>query len=170
MAKKTETKKPAYPLFNKGGRPPKYNTAEELQEAIQDYFDNGINYKEVVTGPPNNRRIEKIPVPTITGLVLHLGFDSRQSFYDLEKQTKFSYTIKSARTMIETKYEELLATGLGTGAIFALKNFGWVDKQIVENEGSIFNGGKVTFEVVDGSNPDNGAAESETEPSQNPTD
>lgn len=65
---------------------------------------------------------------TITGLVLHCGFASRQSFYAYEKKPEFSYIIKRARTLIEKEYELCLRRGLGAGAIFALKNFGWTDR------------------------------------------
>lgn len=36
--------------------------------------------------------------------------------------------------MIENVYEELLQSGRGAGAIFALKNFGWTDKSEVSIE------------------------------------
>jgi len=118
---------------NKGGRPPKYDTPEKLQEKIDQYFLKGVRVRKVLIGPPNNRTVEKIPVPTITGLVLYCGFCDRVSFYDLEKDAKFSYTIKKARTCIEREYEEQLHTGIPTGAIFALKNFGWRDKTELEH-------------------------------------
>lgn len=125
----------------KTGRPPKYETEDELQEAIDDYFNNGVTKRKVTVGRANNRMVIEVPVPTITGLVLHLGFESRQSFYDLEKQDKFSYTVKRARTFIEKEYEEQLQTTGSTGAIFALKNFGWIDR----TEQSIEHSGDVTF-------------------------
>ena len=100
-----------------GGRPPKYKTAEELQEKIQEYFDDIAARKDRIT---------------ITGLCLWLGFESRQAFYHLENNEKFCYTIKKARMAIESHYEKLLQGNSVTGAIFALKNFGWIDKQHVE--------------------------------------
>ena len=133
----TEKDKKKY-RYNFGtGRPPKYKTAEELQAKIEDYFENGLTYRKVVTGPPNNRQIREVPVITITGLVLHCGFCDRHSFYDLEKQEEFSHTIKRARAFIAKEYEELLQNGLGAGAIFALKNFGWEDKSEVSNTGTM---------------------------------
>ncbi|KKN71753.1 hypothetical protein LCGC14_0418190 [marine sediment metagenome] len=122
------------------GQPPKFETADELQDAIDDYFKNGVKEKEVIIGSIKNQTIATILVPTITGLVLHIGFDSRQSFYDYEKIDKFSYTIKRARTFIEMEYEERLQSGNPTGAIFALKNFNWKDRQEIgiggEEEGT----------------------------------
>lgn len=96
------------------GRPPKYKTAEELSDKICQYFQELKDKKET---------------PTITGLVLYCGFCDRCSFYDMEKQDKFSYTIKKARTTMEMVYEQFLLSGNNVaGAIFALKNFGWKDK------------------------------------------
>jgi len=117
------------------GRPPKYKNKDELQKKITEYFENGMRKRKVVVGPPANKSIVEIPVPTITGLALFLGFESRQSFYDYEKNNEFSYTIKKSRTFIEREYEELLSTGNVTGAIFALKNMGWIDKTISEIPG-----------------------------------
>lgn len=112
----------------KMGRPPLFNTPDELADAINEYFNKGVKLRKVVLGPPNNRYTDELPVPTITGLVIYLGFESRQSFYDYEDKPDFSYTIKRARLFIENEYEEQLQVGNVTGAIFALKNFGWRDK------------------------------------------
>lgn len=121
---------------NKGGRPPMYNSAEELQIEIDNYFNFGVNVKPIVVGPPNFKRIEHIRIPTICGLVLYLGFCNRASFYDMEKLPEFTHTIKTARSRIEQEYEELLASGLGAGAIFALKNIGkWTDEVVHSGDG-----------------------------------
>ena len=119
------------------GRPPIYETPEEIEEAIKDYFENGMTIKTVIIGKAPNQQAITVPVPTITGLVLYLGFESRQSFYDYEEKKEFSYTIKRARTLIEKEYEEMLQTGNTVGAIFALKNMGWKDKSEVEQSGGL---------------------------------
>lgn len=98
------------------GAPAKFDKAEDLQASIDDYFE------ECKTGNVGH---------TITGLAYHLGFESRQSFYDYEKRDEFSYTIKRARLAIEMAYEQKLHGNSNTGAIFALKNFGWTDRQEV---------------------------------------
>lgn len=116
------------------GRPPLYETNEELQSKIDEYFKEGVTTKTVIIGKaPNNYTIE-VEVPTITGLAYYLGFESRQSFYDYEKREEFSYTIKKVRLFIEQHYEEMLQTGNTIGAIFALKNFGWQDKREITTE------------------------------------
>ena len=112
----------------KVGRPAKYKTAEEIQLKIDKYFNEDLPTRTAYTskGEPY-----EVPCPTITGLALYLGFESRQSLYDYIKRGEFSYTIKKAATLIEKHYEELTQSGIST-AIFALKNFGWKDKTEVE--------------------------------------
>lgn len=94
-----------------------FKTDEKLQEAIADYF------------------ADHTDSPTITGLAYHLGFESRQSFYDYEKNQDHSYTIKRARFFIEASYESCLRGNNVAGPIFALKNLGWKDKQELEHTG-----------------------------------
>jgi hypothetical protein len=102
-------------MKDKGGRPRLYDNAEALQTEVDAYFDN------------------EVKAPTITGLALWLGFESRQSFYDYEKEGEFSYTIKKARLRIEERYEQRLHGNSPAGAIFALKNFGWTDRQEIDH-------------------------------------
>lgn len=74
--------------------------------------------------------------PTITGLVLYLGYSSRQSFYDMAEKSNYpliSYTIKRAKQLIENWYEYGLHDNKRvTGSIFALKNMGWFDNQKID--------------------------------------
>lgn len=116
------------------GRPPLFDNPEELEKEVDRYFQEGVKKKKVFVGPANNRTAIIVEVPTITGLCLFLGFESRQSFYAYEKKEEFSYTIKRARLFIENEYEEMLQTGNTVGAIFALKNFGWIDKQEIDQK------------------------------------
>ncbi len=112
-----------------GGRPPIFDTPEHLKEKIDEYFDKGMKKRTVLIGKAPNQTTIEIEVPTIAGLCYYLGFESRQSFYDYEKRDGFSYTIKRARLSIEIEYEEQLQHGNTVGAIFALKNMGWYDRQ-----------------------------------------
>jgi len=99
---------------NNAGRPAKFDEPAALQEKVEEYFIWAKN--------------ENNGIKTITGLALFLGFESRQSIYDYEKDGEYSYIIKNARMRVEEGYEERLHTGIPTGAIFALKNMGWKDK------------------------------------------
>jgi len=103
----------------KAGKHPAYDSPEKLDKKIQEYLE---ICKENDT-----------PL-TISGLCYHCGFESRQSFYAYEKKPIFSYTIKRARLAIECSYEMKLSKPNSTGAIFALKNLGWIDEQTISHE------------------------------------
>lgn len=121
------------------GRPPKFSTQEELESQVKAYFvyiQGEYTSKTKLDDEGNEysvREYTRDPEPaTLTGLALSLGFESRQSIYDYEKNGEFSYTIKQARLMVENGYEKALFSRNPTGAIFALKNFGWSDKQEID--------------------------------------
>ncbi len=116
------------------GRPPIFSSPDHLQDIIDEYFKTGVKKRTIVTGKIPNQQTVEIEQPTITGLCIFLGFESRQSFYDYEQKEEFSYTIKRARLFIEKEYEEMLSIGNTVGAIFALKNFGWIDRTEVRSE------------------------------------
>lgn len=124
------------------GRPAKYKSAEKLQQKIDEYFKNPPTISKKV-----GDEVMEVPCLTITGLVLFLGFSDRRSFYDLEKKEEFSHTIKRARTFIEHEYEKQLQSGNTTGAIFALKNFGWKDKIEQEHSGRLDGSQQVTWNI-----------------------
>jgi hypothetical protein len=119
------------------GRPPIFETVDDLDNAIHKYFNEGVKIRKVVVGKAPNQQVIEIEVPTITGLCYYIGFESRQSFYDYELRPEFSYTVKRARLFIEQEYEEQLITGNTVGAIFALKNMGWKDKHETEHSGEV---------------------------------
>lgn len=131
----TPKKKPEDLL--EGGRPPIWEDPEKLAQAVEDYFIDGITLRTFLVGKPPNQQAVTLAIPTITGLCLYLGFESRQSFYDYEKRPGFSYVIKKARLRIEHQYEEQLNAGNTVGAIFALKNMNWTDRQDVNLNGEI---------------------------------
>lgn len=121
------------------GAPPYFKNVDELQTKIDEYFNKGVKKKTIIVGKGENKEAIEIPVPTITGLCYYLGFESRQSFYDYEKRDEYSYTVKRARLFIESEYEEQLQIGNTTGAIFALKNMGWIDKVETSNTNTNIN-------------------------------
>jgi hypothetical protein len=102
----------------KVGRPRKFESNEQLIGEIESYFDNELDSQV-----------------TITGLAFHLGFCDRASFYDYEKRSEFSHTIKRARFAIAMSYEKALRSGdNNAGSIFGLKNIDhWVDKVEVDS-------------------------------------
>lgn len=126
--KQGEASKETTKEINGKGRPPKYETPEEMQQKIDEYFEKGVRTREILIGQGAAKKKVNMPVPTISGLVYHLGFSSRTSFYDYQTNKDFAYIVKRAALFIEMQYEELLQQGNVTGAIFALKNMGWRDQ------------------------------------------
>jgi hypothetical protein len=100
------------------GRPLTWDDPEAFSEAVEEYFKDN-------------------KTPTWSGLALHLGFSSRDSLNDYKKKDGFSDPIKKALMRIENGYEQRLFSQNVAGAIFALKNFGWKDKQEVESKSTI---------------------------------
>ena len=111
------------------GRPPKFESPEDMEVLINDYFKS-LEYIDN-DGHPQTQQ------PTITGLALHLGFCSRQSMYDYKANPKFSYTIKHALMLVENGYEKAACGKNPTGPIFVLKNMGWSDKVEIDQETTI---------------------------------
>lgn len=103
-----------FDLGNLGGRPPKFETPEQLEKKCIEYFDYCIENSEKAT---------------ITGLTLFLGFGDRSSLIDYTKKDGFSHIMKRAKTVVENSYENHGQTI----DIFALKNMGWKDKTEVDN-------------------------------------
>lgn len=100
------------------GRPKKYNSVEEMQQLINDYF----NYCDENKKPY-----------TVSGLANALDL-TRQSLLNYEENDDFFDTIKRAKSKIEQFAEECLFVGSNTaGVIFNLKNnYNWKDKQEIE--------------------------------------
>jgi hypothetical protein len=111
-------KRNLFALGNNGGRPPKYEKAEEVRVKCVQYFESCIELDEKIT---------------ITGLALFLGFSSRNTLYDYAKKEEFKYIIKNAMLVVENSYESK-----GTNFdIFALKNMGWTDKQEIDMKADV---------------------------------
>lgn len=102
-----------------GGRPPLYDSVEEIEELIQKYFDNCIKDKRPYT---------------MSGLAYALGMD-RRTLINYGKDEKFFHSIKRAKEFVEQSLEEKLisTSGVATGIIFNLKNnYDWKDKQEID--------------------------------------
>lgn len=155
-AKKMPLKSPTSPakklyhmLYPLGGRPPKYETVEELQHLITKYFKSCWEQKIDMFGNPifvkdkkgkkTNKKVMIQSKPyTITGLAVALG-TSRETLLNYEKKDRFFDTIKRAKQMCHQYAEDYLFFGKNpTGAIFNLKNnYGWKDKTEQEHSGNL---------------------------------
>ena len=111
-----------YALGKTKGRTPIYETQDEMIKSIDEYFEALSRDKEPAT---------------ITGLMLSLGFATRQSFADYIEKDEFSYALSYARMRIENAYEQNLHKANALGSVFALKNMGWQDKTVLELPGDL---------------------------------
>lgn len=100
--------------LRKIGRPLKIETPEQMEQILNEYF--------------STTEENKI---TITGICLALDLD-KKNFYEYGKRKGYEDIVKRARMIVENSYEISLRENGRTGDIFALKNFGWVDKQEIE--------------------------------------
>jgi hypothetical protein len=107
---------------------PLYTDPIDLELMTEEYYKNGIKERTIIIGTGANTKESKVKLPTISGLVLFLGFESRTSFYEYEKVPALMYTIKKIRQGIEEHYEAHLFSSHTVGSIFALKNMSWTDK------------------------------------------
>lgn len=98
-----------------GGRPLKFKNKDDLLSRIESYFS------EV-----------KMEEWTITGLALALD-TSRETLMNYEDREEFFDTIKKAKEMVHNAYEIDLRKKGRSGDIFALKNFGWSDRQEIDH-------------------------------------
>ena len=132
------------------GRPAYFKNPEEMQQIINDYFnEHKVEFEKDSEGKvlttQKGSPIMKLNPPTLTGLALALGFNSRGTIYEYEKKNdEFSDTIKKARLRCENWVEEQSFSGTVPPAvgIFALKNYGWKDTQGIE----VPEGVKIVFE------------------------
>lgn len=112
----------------------KYNTLDELQSGIDEYFDWCDNRIQHVYSPKSEMVIEVInPAPyTMSGLARRLGL-SRQGLLNYTKNELFFDAIKEARDKVQEDIETRLMEKNATGAIFNLKNnFGWKDEKTTD--------------------------------------
>lgn len=125
----------------KVGRPPKFKSVKSMQKKIDKYFESCKG--EVLKDTEGNPVVDKhgFPViidakpPTITGLALALGFNSRQSLLNYQDKEEFVDTITRAKAKVEQYTEERLFDKDGAnGAKFSLANNfkGWKEKQQID--------------------------------------
>ena len=71
----------------------------------------------------------------VTGLVIALGLASRETLIEYGKRPEFTDAVKELKNVCENYAESRLYANNPTGAIFALKNYGWSDKTQQELSG-----------------------------------
>lgn len=128
-------------VVRKVGRPPVFESAEEIEKKIEAYFKDCAGTPVLGSDgkPVTNIRGEVILMgahpPTVTGLALALGFTNRQSLLNYQAKKEFFDTITRAKARIEQYAEERLFDKDGAaGAKFSLTNNfdGWQEKKSVD--------------------------------------
>ena len=128
-------------MSKKTGRPLMYKTKEELQKKIDEYFEDCagtplVNEKgEQLVDKRGNPVLVNARPPTITGLALALGLNSRQALLNYQGRKEFNDTITRAKSRVEQYAEERLFDKDGAnGAKFSLANNfdGWKEKQQID--------------------------------------
>lgn len=131
-----------YILFNNGVKA-RDRIAGYFEHIKGQYHTELLPFKASAKSPPEMRE-QKVwdrepEPPTLSGLALFLGFDSLQSFMDYEQNGRFGRVLKRARLQIEAEYEKQLSTQPATGAIFALKSLGWMERQAEKDSHALTN-------------------------------
>jgi hypothetical protein len=99
-----------------GGRPRKHRSPVDMQRLIDAYFEH----------------CDEIDEPyTITGLALSLDM-TRTGLLDYERRGEFADTVKRAKARVEHSVEVGALRHGRAGHIFALKNYGWTDRQEIQ--------------------------------------
>lgn len=140
LKKAAKKGKNPYSVTANVGRPRVYKSPEKMAAVCEEYFMYILGeYEEVkrrsIDDEGNIKEWTEViwhrhPEPmTITGLALYLGFSDRTTIYDYEKRPEFAHIIKRAMARVENGYENRLQNDKPVGAIFALKNMNWRDKQ-----------------------------------------
>ena len=138
---------------NKGGRPRKYNSPEELEIKINEYFEScWVDKITEVTDTKGNVTMSTVRYQnrpyTVAGLAYELGFEDRHALSEYAKDDRFSSIIKKAKSKIEMYHEEELGNKNPVGHIFWLKNHAeYRDRQELEHTGK--DGGPIEYSRLD---------------------
>jgi len=101
----------------KVGRPKIFKSVKEIDDKVD-------KYKAYLK--------DNAEPPTMAGLAYFLEVD-RKTLYNYSKDEDFFPTIKKYRDWVTMKLEEMSIKLTGGGTIFLLKNYGYTDKQEIEN-------------------------------------
>ena len=110
-------------MLRRVGRPPKYDTPEQMIAIAEKYFEECKEEREPLT---------------VTGLAISLGM-TRKMLINYEIKPEFRNAIKQLKSLVENSIEHKLLTDSSVaGKIFNLKNnFDWKDTQVVEHKGEL---------------------------------
>lgn len=136
-------------LSGAGGRPPCFDSPEDMVDGIEDYFASCMQPTFDKDGVQTG--VRWIRKPTVGGLAIHLGV-SRDTIWRYSKSDQFSDLIKRAKDIIANFTEEMLMEGRNpAGAINTLVNLhiGWVaDEKTIKLEPVVPNNQAKTPEEI----------------------
>ncbi|MFJ6416486.1 terminase small subunit [Paeniglutamicibacter sp. NPDC091659] len=129
---------------NKGGRPLKFQTVDELELSINAYFDScdphieqrvidgGVNQKGETIWLKRAVMTEQRPY-TVSGLARALGIH-RETLINYGERDEFSDSVAAAYDRCHEWAESQLYSRNNSGAAFSLKNnWGWRDRQEIDH-------------------------------------
>ena len=138
----------AFSKKNQYGSKPRYQTPEEMQVKIDEYFEKckgtllrDHNDDPIIDRWGNPVYLDKKP-PTVTGLALALGFKTRRALMLYQAKKEFTDVVLEAKSRIELYNEEMLYDRDGSkGAIFNLtRNFaGWQEEKTEDGKSTAVN-------------------------------
>ena len=118
-----------FPHLNDDGRPRKFQTAEELLNAVNGFFAYCDSEKE--TSVNDKGQVKTIQKPyTMSGLCVYLGI-TKETWSQYSKLSKYAEVTTMAKLRVENYVEENSLTGKINPimSIFNLKNnFSWTDR------------------------------------------
>lgn len=136
--------KSSEPEKHPGGRPLKFETVPELDQAIQAYFDScdphveqrlvdgGVNQKGETIWLRRGVLTEQQPY-TVSGLARALQVD-RDTLVNYRNRDQFFGSVQAAYDRCHEYAESQLYGRSATGAAFSLKNnWGWKDRQEIDH-------------------------------------
>jgi len=120
-----------FSIGNNGGRPPRFETPEELTQKIAEYLE----WEDQAKRPDSYSGAGK-GIYTLSGCALFLGFASKSSMDDQAKRdAEFSNVIERFKTfMVHWNEQKLYWGGTFQGSNFWLKNFGGYSDESTVNQ------------------------------------
>jgi hypothetical protein len=157
-----------------GGRPLKFETAQELDQKIDEYLaDRAPHVVKIMVKKmkldgghywaEDEAMSDQQPV-NIASLAFFLGTD-RRTLLNYKKRDEFFPSIQRALAACEAYAADMLASPFANGMKFNLQNnHGWEDRVIRENEGGLFKDDRVKVEIVEPKQAEAHGGEDTTEP------
>ena len=121
---------------NKGGRPRAFNTPEEMEKLINEYFEiKTKNVRKVIL--KDGQTVVEIPEPEtvhIAGLCAYLEITD-ETLRQYQKKEGFSGSIMRAKQMCQSYAADMCFKGKNKADFVLMNNFGWKNRSEQENTG-----------------------------------